>query len=81
MPGVIGQIGQTLGEAGLNIARMALSRRTPEKEALAILNLDSLAPAPVLERLRALAPLRDVRQIQLPPCGPTVGGREAGASN
>ncbi|MHB8418601.1 MAG: phosphoglycerate dehydrogenase [Myxococcales bacterium] len=65
VPGVIGEIGRTLGEAGLNIARMALSRRTAQKEALAILNLDSLAPEPVLAKLRALPPIRDVRQVQL----------------
>ncbi len=65
VPGVIGQIGETIGTAGLNIARMALSRRTARKEALAILNLDSPAPAEVLEKLRALPPIRDVHQVQL----------------
>ncbi len=65
VPGVVGQIGKTLGEAGLNIARMALSRRTAQQEALAILNLDSLAPEPVLQKLRALPPIREVRQVQL----------------
>ncbi len=65
VPGVVGQIGQTIGTAGLNIARMALSRRTEQKEALAILNLDSPAPAAVLDALRALPPVREVHQVQL----------------
>ncbi|MHB1844936.1 MAG: phosphoglycerate dehydrogenase [Deltaproteobacteria bacterium] len=65
VPGAIGQIGQCLGSARLNIARMALSRRTAQKEALAILNLDSPASADVIEALRALPPIRDVKQLRL----------------
>ncbi len=65
VPGAIGQIGQCLGAAGLNIGRMALSRRTLQKEALAILNLDSAAPEKVLAELRGLSPILDVKQLRL----------------
>jgi hypothetical protein len=32
---------------------------------VAILNLDSLAPEAVLQKLRELPPIREVRQVQL----------------
>jgi (S)-sulfolactate dehydrogenase len=64
VPKVIGQVGLTLGEAGLNIARMALSR-TADGEALSLLNLDSPVPAEVLQRLRSIPAVEEVRRLQL----------------
>ncbi|MEU0680136.1 MULTISPECIES: phosphoglycerate dehydrogenase [Streptomyces] len=47
-PGVIGTVGRTLGEAGVNIAGMQLSRSVPGGEALIVLSVDNTVPADVL---------------------------------
>src|SRR5207248_6146299 len=47
-PGVIGNVGRTLGEAQVNIAQFALSRDRKSGEALALVNVDTAAPAEVL---------------------------------
>jgi D-3-phosphoglycerate dehydrogenase/(S)-sulfolactate dehydrogenase len=64
-PGVVGQIGTTLGEAGVNIARIFLGRDQARGGAFALYSVDS-APAPeVLERLRRLQHMRAVRAVRL----------------
>jgi D-3-phosphoglycerate dehydrogenase len=40
-PGMIGRLGTILGEAGINIANMAVSRNRPQARALMVLTLDS----------------------------------------
>jgi hypothetical protein len=65
LPGVIGRVGTILGDAGLNIARMAVSRRGGSREAVALLGLDSPVSAAVLAELRGLDSILDVRQIKL----------------
>ena len=52
MPGVIGRVGTLFGEAGVNIANMAVSRNREGGKALMALSIDSPAPAELLERLR-----------------------------
>ena len=64
-PGVIGNVGQTLGEAKVNIAQFALARDKQKGEALALVNVDSPATAEVLDRLRKLPNVRRVQQIVL----------------
>src|SRR5204863_7651439 len=49
-PGVIGNVGRTLGEAQVNIAQFALSRDRKSGEALALVNVDGAAPPDVLAR-------------------------------
>jgi D-3-phosphoglycerate dehydrogenase len=51
-PGVIGFIGQVLGEAGINIAMMNLSRRKIQDRAMSLINVDSRIPDGVLNKLR-----------------------------
>ncbi len=64
-PGVVGNIGTALGRAGVNIARISLSRDAVGAAAVSLLNVDS-DPAPaVLETLRALPHVREVRRIRL----------------
>ena len=65
-PGVIGLVGQAFGQAGINIADMALSRRG--KTALMVLKLD----APLPDSLRAVLrqtnpPILSLQTISLPP--------------
>jgi D-3-phosphoglycerate dehydrogenase/(S)-sulfolactate dehydrogenase len=64
-PGVIGNVGQTLGEAKVNIAQFALARDRARGEALALVNIDSPASAEVLDRLRKLPNIRRVHQVAL----------------
>ena len=52
VPGVIGRVGTLLGEAGVNIANMAVSRNNPGGKALMALSLDTQAAPEVVESLR-----------------------------
>jgi D-3-phosphoglycerate dehydrogenase len=51
VPGVIGRVGTLFGEAGVNIANMAVSRTRRGEEALMALSIDSPAPPELIERL------------------------------
>jgi D-3-phosphoglycerate dehydrogenase len=50
-PGVVGQIGAALGEAGVNIGNAQVSRTEAGGEALMVVGLDSAVPADVLGRV------------------------------
>ncbi|WP_157901962.1 NAD(P)-dependent oxidoreductase, partial [Streptomyces kanasensis] len=50
-PGVVGTVGRILGEAGLNIAGMQVSRSEEGGEALAVLTVDDTVPPAVLTEL------------------------------
>jgi (S)-sulfolactate dehydrogenase len=64
-PGVVGNLGTMLGSAGVNIARISLSRLDDRSRAFAFLNVDSTPSAEVLEKLRKLPHVRVVKAIQL----------------
>jgi D-3-phosphoglycerate dehydrogenase/(S)-sulfolactate dehydrogenase len=64
-PGVVGNIGTALGSAGVNIARISLSRDEAGAAAVSLLNVDSEPSPAVLDTLRALPHVRDVRRIRL----------------
>jgi D-3-phosphoglycerate dehydrogenase/(S)-sulfolactate dehydrogenase len=64
-PGVVGNLGTSLGAAGVNIARISLSRLEDRSRAFAFLNVDSLPAPEVLEKLRKLPHVRIVRAIEL----------------
>jgi len=65
-PGVIGLVGQAFGNAGINIADMALSRRG--QTALMVLKLDEPMPADLRDALRAMnPPIHSLRTVSLPP--------------
>jgi hypothetical protein len=63
VPGVVGRIGTVLGEAGVNIADIHLSRDAGRGEALAVLRLDQDPDATVLGRLAALPSVLRVRAL------------------
>jgi D-3-phosphoglycerate dehydrogenase/(S)-sulfolactate dehydrogenase len=65
VPGVVGRIGTVLGDAGVNIGRIHLSRDQKRGEAFSLINVDSEVPSPVLEELRQLSGVLSVRQINL----------------
>jgi D-3-phosphoglycerate dehydrogenase / 2-oxoglutarate reductase len=49
MPGVIGRVGTTFGQAGVNIANMAVSRTNQGGKALMALSIDTAAPPELVE--------------------------------
>jgi D-3-phosphoglycerate dehydrogenase / 2-oxoglutarate reductase len=53
-PGVVGHVGQCLGEAGINISRMQLGLVRARGEAAMLVNVDSMPDDVVMERLRSL---------------------------
>jgi len=64
-PGVIGLVGQAFGDAGINIADMALSRR--RKTALMLLKLDAPLPASLQDALRSKSPpILSIHTVSLP---------------
>lgn len=64
VPGVIGRVGTLFGEAGVNIANMAVSRTRRGGKALMALSLDSPPPAELVEDFRAQG-FDDARFISL----------------
>lgn len=64
-PGVIGNIGHTLEEAGINIGRMQLGREKAGGRAISLVNVDSPVSAEVLNRLRNLPNIINVTQVTI----------------
>ncbi len=64
VPGIIGTLGKTLGDNGVNIANFTLGRSAVGKDAIALLYLDE-APNPVaLEKLRATGLFKSISPLQ-----------------
>lgn len=64
-PGIIGFIGQVLGEANINIAGMNLTRQSIDGQAVSLINVDSCIPDETLEKLRANPHIVAANQIVL----------------
>ena len=62
-PGVIGNVGTTLGRHNINIARFQLGRR--EDQAICLVNIDTPAGEHVIQELEALPNIISVRQVHL----------------
>ena len=65
VPGIIGSLGTILGEAGINIGSIHLSRIASRGEACSIIKIDAPAPADVLSNLRAAPNIRSVSPVNL----------------
>jgi L-serine deaminase len=65
VPGVIGRVGTLLGDAGSNIGEYHQARTEAGGEALAAITVDGRVDSAVLDKLRALSEVMDVRQAQL----------------
>ncbi|WP_099825934.1 phosphoglycerate dehydrogenase [Oceaniglobus indicus] len=63
-PGIIGALGQTMGENGVNIANFTLGRSTRGKDAIALLYLDDQPPQAVLDKLAATGLFKAIRPLQ-----------------
>jgi D-3-phosphoglycerate dehydrogenase len=68
-PGLIGFIGRTLGDEGVNIAQMNVGREDPGGEAIGVVNLDSVPSEKALEMLRQNSNILSLSVIKLPPMG------------
>ncbi len=66
-PGVIGQVGSTLGKLGVNIATFALGRREAARgaEAVSLVRLDGEVPASILGPIRAIAAITEAKLLRL----------------
>jgi D-3-phosphoglycerate dehydrogenase / 2-oxoglutarate reductase len=64
-PGMVGRIGTLLGEHGVNIATMSLSRNKEGGTALTVLNLDTTPGEKLLAAIRASDDIHSAQVIQL----------------
>ena len=64
VPGIIGMLGNTMGQNGVNIANFTLGRSDRGKDAIALLYLDDQPPAEVLDKLRATGMFQNVAPLR-----------------
>jgi D-3-phosphoglycerate dehydrogenase / 2-oxoglutarate reductase len=64
-PGVIGQVGTTLGSNQINIANFALGRSEENHHAVGVVNVDGDIDAKVLEQIRACQSIRFAQVVRL----------------
>jgi len=64
-PGMIGTVGKILGDAGVNIAGMQVSRAEKGGQALVALSVDSAIPADILQEIRGSISADIVRGVDL----------------
>jgi D-3-phosphoglycerate dehydrogenase len=64
-PGIVGQVGTILGNAGVNIARMQLGLRPGGSQALQLLNVDPTPGDAALAELRAISGMLRVQLVEL----------------
>jgi len=63
-PGMIGTLGQTMGEHGVNIANFTLGRSDAGGEAIALLYVDAPVPEAAIKALHATGKFRQIRPLQ-----------------
>src|SRR5216110_212626 len=64
-PGMVGRIGTLLGDHGVNISTMSLSRNQAGGTALTVLNLDTAPDATLLEQIRVSEDIHSAQVIEL----------------
>jgi D-3-phosphoglycerate dehydrogenase len=64
-PGVIGNIGTTLGQNGVNIARLHLSREQVDGQAMVVLGTDSVVSPEAIDKLRKLPHVISVTELEM----------------
>ncbi len=63
VPGIIGLLGQTMGENGVNIANFTLGRADAGGEAIALLYVDAPVPEAAIKALAATGKFQQMRQL------------------
>jgi D-3-phosphoglycerate dehydrogenase len=66
-PGLIGFIGRTFGDEGVNIAQMNVGREEQGGEAIGVVNVDSVPSAGALEAVQKHPDILSLSVIKLPP--------------
>jgi D-3-phosphoglycerate dehydrogenase len=61
----VGRIGTMLGDHGVNIATMSLSRNQAGGTALTVLNLDTAPDSELLEKIRGSEDIKSAQVIEL----------------
>ncbi|MBV6341867.1 phosphoglycerate dehydrogenase [Candidatus Magnetobacterium casense] len=64
-PGVIGNIGNLLGQAGINIARMNFGRETRGGRAVSVVSVDSDIGAEMMNQIKGLPNILSVKKITI----------------
>ena len=64
VPGIIGTLGQTMGENGVNIANFTLGRAAAGGEAIALLYVDDEVPGDVIAKLDATGMFQQIRHLE-----------------
>lgn len=64
-PRIIGPVGMVMGEARINIAAMQVGRIRQGEEAVMVLNVDSRPPEELLDKIRGIDGIRDVKLVKL----------------
>ena len=65
VPGVIGRVGTLMGDAGINIGEYHQARLTAGGEALAAISVDGRLSGELVEALRRVPEVLEVRQVEL----------------
>lgn len=69
VPGIIGAVGTTFGQHGVNIAQMAVGRDQPGGEAVGVLNLDGEPSPEAIAAVEALPNITSAVAVSLPKAG------------
>ncbi|WP_439522585.1 phosphoglycerate dehydrogenase [Marivita sp.] len=64
VPGIIGTLGMTMGQNGVNIANFTLGRSAAKGEAIALLYVDEAVPAEVVAKLHETGMFKQVKPLQ-----------------
>jgi len=64
-PGIIGNLGTLMGKHSINIAAMTFGRTEPGGKAISVLNVDSPVSAAILEQIKKLENILNVKVIRL----------------
>jgi D-3-phosphoglycerate dehydrogenase len=64
-PGVMGALGNILGEHSINIAGMSLGREKPYTNAMAVLALDNPVPKDAIDKIKSLEAISEAKLVRL----------------
>ncbi|MBU0731054.1 MAG: phosphoglycerate dehydrogenase [Proteobacteria bacterium] len=65
-PGVIGALGTTIGNGGVNISRMTVGKEEEKGRNVILLNTDTLIPKDLLKKVKDLDKIEDAMVLELP---------------
>jgi D-3-phosphoglycerate dehydrogenase len=69
VPGLIGTVGNIMGQHGINIGGMNVGRETQGGEAIGVLNLDAMPPEAAVKAMLDHPKISSVSLVKLPPVG------------